>query len=139
MKLIIKGVHQISDRELTYMVREKVFMEEQKVPHDIEFEFENESHPYLALLDGEPVGTARWRKTKEGIKLERFAVLKEHRNKGIATQLLRRILDDLGSEKLLYLHAQTSAALFYEKNGFKPTGEKFVEAGLEHIKMYLHR
>jgi predicted GNAT family N-acyltransferase len=139
MKLIIKEVYQISDRELTYMIRERVFIEEQKVPHDIEFEYEDESHPYLALLEGEPVGTARWRKTNEGIKLERFAVLTEYRNRGIATQLLKRILDDLGSEKVFYMHAQTSAALFYEKNGFRPKGDTFVEAGLEHIKMYLYR
>lgn len=139
MKLIIKGVHQISDRELTYMVREKVFIEEQKVPRDIEFEYEEESHPYLAFLEGEPVGTARWRKTPEGIKLERFAVLKEHRNKGVATRLLKRILEDLEPEKKLYLHAQTSAAAFYLKHGFEAKGEPFSEAGLEHIKMYLHR
>jgi predicted GNAT family N-acyltransferase len=108
----------------------------QNCPEELEWEHEEESTHYLALLDGEPVGTARWRETENGIKLERFAVLAVARNKGIGSALVQALTQELGTTgKLLYLHAQLEAAPLYAKFGFKPKGENFWEAGIEHVKM----
>jgi predicted GNAT family N-acyltransferase len=121
-----------------HKIRKTVFVIEQNCPEDIEWEFEEESNHYIALWNNEPAGTARWRKTNNGIKLERFAVLKEYRNKEVGKTLLLRIVADTNSlvEKR-YLHAQLPAKNFYSRHGFKPVGEHFWEADIEHVKMEL--
>jgi len=118
-------------------IRIKVFVEEQCVSRELEFdEFEKESVHYLLLYDTLPVATARWRRTTEGVKLERFAVLASHRHTGLGYLILKEILADVmlfGTR--IYLHAQVDAAPFYEKHGFTRVGERFVEADIEHYKM----
>jgi predicted GNAT family N-acyltransferase len=115
---------------------QNVFVIEQNCPEDIEWEFEDESTHYIALENGEALGTARWRTTDNGIKLERFAVLKEHRNKEVGKALLLRLLTDTNPfGKKRYLHAQLPAKNFYQRHGFKPEGEHFWEADIEHVKM----
>lgn len=117
-------------------IRREVFVVEQKVDPDIEYEFEEESVHYLLLDNGNPVATARWRETSEGIKLERFATLKDQRGKGYGYRLLRTILTDvLHTKQKVYLHAQVIATGFYEKYGFVKTGQSFMEADLEHFMM----
>src|SRR5688572_18551579 len=118
MTLIVIEIDNVTDKEKAELIRRKVFVEEQKVDIALEYdEFEDSSRHYLALLDGEAAGTARWRHTGKGIKLERFAVLREQRGKGAAAALLKRILHDIGDEPLVYLHAQESAVGLYEKYG----------------------
>lgn len=118
-------------------IREEVFVDEQKVAKSLEFDgLDNISNQYLAFVNEKPVGTARWRETENGIKLERFAVLKSHRNFHIGQIILQKILEDvLPLKKYIYLHSQISAVNFYKKNGFVEYGEKFVEANISHCKM----
>lgn len=118
-------------------IREAVFVREQGVDPLLEHDtYESVSHHYLALFNGSPVGTARWRKTGKGIKLERFAVLTDYRNRGIGEKLLNQVLDDACSEgHQLYLHAQLRAVPFYERAGFSKEGDLFYEAGLAHYRM----
>ncbi|MBT3209311.1 MAG: GNAT family N-acetyltransferase [Bacteroidetes bacterium] len=118
-------------------IRSIVFVVEQKVEKKLEFDgLDNISAQYLAFFDDKPVGTARWRETEKGIKLERFAVLKSHRNLKIGQHILDKILEDTKTlGKTIYLHAQIAAFNFYKKNGFVEYGEKFVEADIEHYKM----
>jgi predicted GNAT family N-acyltransferase len=110
---------------------------EQNVEESLEYEFEDESNHFIAYADGHPAGTARWRKTSNGIKLERFAVLGTFRNKGIGSALLRTILDHLPSKAYVYLHAQLPAMNLYAKQGFRPEGDLFYEADMPHYKMKL--
>ncbi len=126
--------------ELVHEIRRKVFVVEQHVDPLIEFDVhEQESHHYLAYVKSKAVGTARWRETDEGIKLERFSVLKEYRNCGTGTALLKRILADiLPMRKKVYLHAQTTTVRFYEKAGFKIVSDLFYEANIPHYKMVLN-
>jgi predicted GNAT family N-acyltransferase len=129
-----------ADLEDAFEVREQVFVVEQNVDHDIEYEFEEESIHFLARVDGKPAGTARWRQTENGIKLERFAILKQYRNKGIASALIQTIFDDLGPKlqtELIYLHAQEAVCELYAKQGFKAVGSRFMEADIPHFKMVL--
>jgi predicted GNAT family N-acyltransferase len=118
-------------------IRKRVFVDEQKVPSDLEYdEFENESHHYLLFFNDEPIATARWRKTDEGIKLERFAMLPDFRNKGLGSEILKRVLRDVSPLGMkIYLHAQIMAVSYYERLGFKKKGNVFVEAGIEHYLM----
>jgi predicted GNAT family N-acyltransferase len=125
--------------DLGFQIRRKVFVDEQRVNRHDEYDhFEKTAQHYLAFAEHQPVGAARWRETAHGIKLERFAVLKEYRNKGIGTMLLKKIIRDTHSmNRKIYLHAQLSAVNFYKKEGFKVVGEIFSEANIQHYKMEL--
>ncbi len=118
-------------------VRFEVFTKEQGVDKDIEFDGKDfEAVHYLVTVDDKPVAAARWRETDEGIKIERMAVLKQYRSLGIGTLLLKYILKELEkSGKKIYLHAQKQVEGFYKIHHFKPVGEPFYEANIEHIKM----
>lgn len=126
--------------EEAFAIREEVFVHEQEVDRDIEYEFEEESHHFLALVNGSPAGTARWRATSNGIKLERFAVLKNYRRLGVASALMTALLNDLGEQdqnSYVYLHAQEQVCDLYAKHGFKKVGPLFWEANIPHYKMVL--
>lgn len=124
-----------------FAVRRKVFIEEQQVDEKEEFDaFESDSVHYAALAGGQVVGTARYRRTEEGVKLERFAVLKPYRRKGVGNALLKALLDEIGEgQGKMYLHAQTAVTSFYEKHGFRKVGEQFEECNIQHYKMIAGR
>jgi predicted GNAT family N-acyltransferase len=117
-------------------IRHKVFVEEQGVDPELEYSGDEEAHHYLMLIGGNAIGTARWRKTEKGIKLERFAVLPAFRNRGFGEVILREVLNDVtGTGEKIYLHSQVLAVPFYGRNGFQKIGEMFVEAGIDHFYM----
>lgn len=122
---------------IVFAIRQKVFVEEQKVSHEEEYdEYEDESMHYMLLVEKQPAGTARWRFTKDGIKLERFAVLPDYRNKGYGSFLLNTVLKDvIPFGKKIYLNAQVNAMNLYSKAGFTPEGELFYEANIPHYRM----
>ncbi|MDJ1504524.1 GNAT family N-acetyltransferase [Xanthocytophaga agilis] len=124
-----------------FTIRETVFVKEQHVSKEEEYdEFEASSRHFLAYYEGNPCGTARWRYTEKGIKLERFAVLAEFRSKKVGSALLQALLKDVAAQndtagKLIYLHAQVTAMPFYTHFGFSPVGEMFEECNIQHYKM----
>ena len=124
-------------------IRQKVFVEEQCVSPEEEYdEFENTSAHFLATYNNVPAGVARWRETDKGVKLERFAVLQEFRNKEIGSAILKAVLADVlpqHSDKTIYLHAQLPAMNFYSRHGFEKTGPQFTECEIEHFKMVLKK
>jgi|TARA_B110000259_G_scaffold77800_1_gene91205 predicted GNAT family N-acyltransferase len=125
----------------SYEIRQRVFVNEQGVPEAIVHEDAERSAHYFVAIDeeGNALGTARWRKTAQGVKLERFAVLPAHRNKGLGADLLRSILVDIkskfGSGVLVYLNAQLEAITLYTDQGFLPVGQTFIEADITHQRM----
>jgi len=137
----VQKTHSLEELETVFRIREKVFVEEQNVSPDEEYdEFEDTSEHYLAYFNGTPAGTARWRQTENGIKLERFAVLSEFRNQAVGSNILKRVLHDVKAEhpgKMVYLHAQLQAIPFYERQNFQKTGPQFTECNIEHFKMVL--
>jgi predicted GNAT family N-acyltransferase len=125
----------------SHKIRLEVFVDEQKVPVEEEMdEFENNSLHYLARVDGQAAGTARWRVTDKGIKLERFAVKKNFRRSGVGSALMKCILEEINkspdlNKREIYLHSQLTAMPLYTKFGFTKTGNMFEEAGIKHYKM----
>lgn len=139
-------VEKVTDKEAleeVFKIRELVFVIEQEVDPAEEYdEFEETSTHFLARLEGKPAGTARWRFTKNGVKMERFAVLKEARGKGVGQALVAAVLEDVKSlpeaeGKTKYLHAQLTAVPLYAKFGFQKVGEMFEECNIQHFKMEL--
>ena len=125
-----------NEKNLALNIRREVFIKGLNIPEHLEIDSNEESSKYiLAKVDGKSVGTARWRKTDEGMKLERFAVLNDYRSIGIGTMMTKFILNQLKNSKLIYLNAQESAIPFYQKIGFKPIGPRFREVNIEHQKM----
>lgn len=134
-------VNKVSDPavlEKVFAIRREVFVDEQNCPPALEWEYEDESTHFLATVNGEPAGAARWRKTANGYKLERFAVLKKFRGFGVGQALVKAVLADLPENAAyVYLHAQTQAVSMYEKFQFEKMGEEFEEAGIRHYQMKL--
>ena len=123
-------------------IRERVFIDEQDCPPEEEWdEHDATSRHVIGLVDGAAVATARWRTVayREEIvaKLERFAVLPEHRGEGFGRRLVEAVLDDArrAGFHTFILHAQAHLADFYASFGFEAVGEPFMEAGIRHVKM----
>lgn len=137
------SVNKIIDKsvlEEAFKIRRQVFVIEQNVDEGEEYEFEDVSTHFIASINGKNAGTARWRVTENGVKLERFAVLSEYRSAGIGSALLQTIIADIPlNHHYLYLHAQLTAMGLYAKYGFVETGPMFEEAGIKHYKMVLNR
>lgn len=137
-EIVIKKVYHKIDLEKVFAIRKIVFVEEQNCPPALEWEHEDVSVHFLAKFNHKPVGAARWRKTEKGYKIERFAVLKSYRGRGIAAQMMHTILKDLPlNANYIYLHAQLKAVPLYQRFGFVAEGDQFEEAGLQHFKMVL--
>jgi len=126
-------------KEKLRAIRERVFIEEQRVPRDIEWDgLDEDASHFIALNEmGLALGTARLL-TNTG-QIGRMAVLKEQRGRDIGRQLLKAAIDHAIAVGLprVFLHAQMHAEGFYRKSGFLPVGDEFLEAGIPHVEMEL--
>ena len=101
------------------------------------------SRHLLGWIDGTPVAVARWRTESHNgavvAKLERFAVLKEHRGRGLGRRLISEtILDARRAGFTSFLvHAQVHLEALYADFGFATQGDVFDEAGIPHVCMLL--
>jgi predicted GNAT family N-acyltransferase len=121
-------------------IRAVVFVIEQGTPLDEEFdEHDRSAYAYLAIHEGEAVGTARLIPLGSGLaKIGRVAVLRRWRGKGVGTALMRHIVATHGREHdRLVLDSQVGAIPFYERLGFEAGGEVFMDAGIPHRRMDL--
>jgi predicted GNAT family N-acyltransferase len=143
MSVIVEKVRTEEQLETVFKIREEVFVVEQEVDPKEEYdEFENISTHFLAFFNGHPAGTARWRFTPNGVKLERFAVLKPYRGNGVGKGLVAKVIEDIASHEQakglkLYMHAQLTAIPLYEQFGFQKVGPQFEECNIQHFKMEL--
>jgi predicted GNAT family N-acyltransferase len=134
----IQPANSVDLRKAIFGVRRSVFVVEQNVSESEEYdEFEASSTHFAAVVDDIVVGTCRYRSTTGGIKLERFAVLKEFRGMDVGKNLITHCLDLLGAADCVYLHAQIQVVDFYAMFGFEKIGDQFEEAGIRHFKMVL--
>jgi predicted GNAT family N-acyltransferase len=119
-------------------VREPVFVVEQQVPLELEWDELDPKCRHVIARDEhhKPIGTGRL--TPEH-KIGRMAVLKEWRGRGVGAAMLLALVEqarELGMPEVS-LHAQVDAIAFYEKFGFESYGERFEEAGIQHQSMRL--
>jgi len=131
----VADCNQADDRSVIREIREQVFIKEQQVPVELEWdEYDDCSTHFLALADHVPVATAR---LKPDGQLGRMAVLKNHRHLGIGSALLNYIVAFARLQRLpeVYCHAQLSALDFYRQHSFNQFGETFQDAGITHRAM----
>lgn len=138
------------DRDAVFAVRQQVFVDEQSVPEELEYdELDPAADHFLALLDGVPAGAGRLvvidsapdadpgQGTKATGILGRLAVGKAARGMGLG-KLLVHAIEQRATERGLAaveLHAQAHARGFYQQLGYAAYGDLFPEAGIEHISM----
>ena len=123
------------DKDALRAIRQSVFVDEQAVPVELEWDqYDESASHWLALIDDQAIATARL--LNDG-HIGRMAVLKNHRGCGIGRQLLQAIIEECRQRQLLscYLYAQTHAVGFYKTMGFDIVGDEFMDAGIPHLKM----
>jgi len=124
-----------TDKDSLSKIRRRVFIEEQNVPEDMEWdEHDNSATHFLVTHEDKVIACAR---LKTDGQIGRMAVLAEYRNKGIGSKLLQFVLLTARQQNLknIYLHAQVSALSFYKKHGFTTCGHVFYEANIPHQEM----
>jgi len=131
----------INDQEAIRLIREKVFIEEQAVPVELEWDELDADclHCLVSIEDGKPVATARLHNNKSVTHIGRMAVLKPYRQQGVGTLMLETLLEQaqLNGVKEVAINAQTTAITFYQRLGFMSVGDEFDDAGIPHYKMTL--
>ena len=130
-----------SDLEKAFQIRKEVFVEEQGVPLEDEFdEFDSLGGQceHILVYDHEKaVGTGRLRVVDDFGKLERICILKPYRKYGLGKVIIRT-LEEIAKDKELdrvKLHGQTQAEGFYKKLGYHTSSNVFIEDGIPHILM----
>jgi predicted GNAT family N-acyltransferase len=117
-------------------IRELVFVREQGVPLELEWDEEDPrcEHALARAADGAAVGTGRL--LPDG-HIGRMAVLKEWRGKGVGALLLQALIGrarERGHARAR-LNAQTYAIGFYRRYGFEVSGPEYMDAGIPHVPM----
>ena len=138
----IRPVTSADDWRRAMAIRQRVFVEEQACPPEEEFDgLDPACRHVLGWIGREAVATARWREVpwegRRAAKLERFAVLPEHRGGGRGRALVAWVIADARAAgyAVLVLHAQAHLERFYAGFGFAARGERFVEASIPHLLM----
>jgi predicted GNAT family N-acyltransferase len=127
-------------QSLVKSLRYQVFVIEQKVPEEMEWdEFDEIAWHAIVTADNQTVGTGRLILDGPIAKIGRMAVQSSRRNQGIGKSILNALIQtakEKGAQECI-LHAQTHAIPFYAKADFEPHGPIFDEAGIPHVEMRL--
>jgi len=130
-----------SDSELkaAFEVRRLVFVKEQNISEDLTFDDHDRQALHMVVMDGErAIGTARVLfLSNNQAKLERMAILKPFRRRGIGRRIICYLIEELSKRQVeqIVLHAQYAVVAFYKSCGFEESGLPFCEAGIKHVKM----
>ena len=119
-------------------LRREVFVREQHVPAEEEFDSYDLTATHVAAIDsGDVVGALRILFLPEHVKIGRVVVAGSARGKGIATRMMHFAMEYSGGrgETKFYLTAQTDKLALYEKLGFVAFGGEFQDGGMPHLAM----
>ncbi|MEV1062209.1 GNAT family N-acetyltransferase [Streptomyces sp. NPDC050263] len=145
----VRVADDLADREACFAVRKEVFVGEQGVPEDLEYDALDAGAVHVLAVgeDGVPLGTGRLlfgeaaaARTDGDLSvgsLGRLAVTREARGLGVGAALVRAIEEAARARGLaaVDLHAQTHALGFYERLGYAAYGPEFPDAGIAHRSM----
>lgn len=134
-----------ADQTAIRSIREQVFILEQDVPEELEWDGLDEE--CLHLLATHPqhgaLATARlcYDSHTEHAHIGRMSVLQDWRQQGIGKAMLDSLIEHADMQQLgcLELNAQTHATDFYQKSGFEICGDEFLDANIPHYRMQRHK
>ncbi len=140
MSILVKVAESLDEFKLALQIRRQVFVEEHRVPEEIEADqYDHVAVHFLAWDGKKEIGTGRLRWTDlETAKVERVAVQKEYRHSGTGKKIME-VMEQYAREKgtkKIVLHAPLEAVPFYEKIGYQKEGAPFVEGIREHLKLF---
>ncbi|MED0875953.1 GNAT family N-acetyltransferase [Bacillus mobilis] len=136
-----KIITELTDLETAFHIRKEVFVKEQNVPLEDEFDtfdkIGEECKHILVYYNELPVGTGRIRFVDGAGKLERICILKDYRKYGLGKVIIKA-LEEIARDKeatKVKLHGQTHAEGFYTKLGYQTSSDVFMEDGIPHVLM----
>ena len=121
-----------------FALRREVFVWEQKVPEEEEHDADDMTAThFVAIAEGEVVGTLRLIDKPEHVKIGRVAVRQSFRGQGIARQMMTAAMDHARAQgrDRFYLTAQSDKLGMYERLGFVAFGPEFQDGGMPHRAM----
>lgn len=121
-----------------FALRREVFVWEQKVPEADEHDADDMTAThFVAVVEGDVVGTLRLIDKPEHIKIGRVAVRAAFRGHGIAKQMMLAAMEQAKTKgrDRFYLTAQSDKLGMYEKLGFAAFGPEFQDGGMPHRAM----
>ncbi|MEX6503732.1 GNAT family N-acetyltransferase [Pseudomonas zhanjiangensis] len=116
-------------------IRETVFIAEQAVPPELEWDAEDAEAVHFLAYEGDyPIGTARL--LSDG-HIGRVSVLKDWRGLKVGDALIRAVIAEAEKRGLRQqmLSAQVHASPFYERLGFAIVSGEYLDAGIPHVDM----
>lgn len=129
------------DLRKAFTIRKEVFVKEQGVPPDDEFDqfdtLDGICEHILVFYNDQAVGTGRVRFLEDVSKLERICILEPYRNFGLGKVIIKaleEIVEERGAIQVK-LHGQTHAEGFYTKLGYRTSSKPFMEDGIPHVLM----
>ena len=127
-------------QKLAAPLRTEVFVNEQKVPVDMEWDADDSTALHCVLVNrmGMALATGRLLRHAPGVaRIGRMAVRKTLRGSALGTRVLHALVDEARArgDRQVVLHAQCSAEMFYQRAGFEAHGAVFEDAGIAHIEM----
>ncbi|MFJ2258385.1 GNAT family N-acetyltransferase [Streptomyces sp. NPDC087844] len=146
---VVRVAEDLADRAACFAVRKEVFVVEQQVPEDLEYDAYDAGAVHVVAVgeDGLPLGAGRLLHGEAAVaktggvagvgSLGRLAVVRAARGLGVGVALVRGIEDAARARGLtaVDLHAQTHALGFYERLGYVAYGPEFPDAGISHRAM----
>lgn len=139
MPIVVIPADTAALRAEAYALRHRVFVDEQRVPVELERDALDDGAFHAVALDGNRcVGAGRLVRQRGGVgRIGRMAVDAAHRRAGVGAQVLGALEERARAEGLveIELHAQRYVEAFYRRHGYAPVGEPFEEAGIDHVVM----
>ena len=126
----------LRDQARLRQIRESVFVHEQAVPLELEWDGIDADCIHVLAEDEQGYAFGTGRLLPDG-HIGRMAVLREWRGQGAGSALLLALIaiaTERGMSEVV-LNAQTQACDFYARHGFIAEGEIFLDAGIPHQRM----
>ena len=124
-------------RQDTRLIRELVFIVEQNIPEQDEWDVQDAISKHFVVYDhDQPIATAR---LLQDNSVGRVAVIQKYRGQGIGRLIMLEIIEHAQQQQypFLKLSSQLHAISFYEKLGFVTQGNPYDECGIPHIEMMM--
>ena len=138
-ELDVRLVESDSEQRDALRVRNDVFVQEQKIPVEVEAdEYDETAIHAIACLRGKPIGTGRVVLMENGFaKIGRMAVARPFRSRGVGGRILQLLECEAQARgaEWCFLYAQEYVKDFYAARGYRLHGEPFLEVDIPHVEM----